>query len=720
MEQLSLNKYFNILIDGWKKIAVCTGVFLGIAIIFGIFLYSPSYESVSKLLIEDSRSTTFIVDLDSDRSLQTMGSNKNPIMTQMQILTSLDMAERVYLKLKDEVPFNKYKPEQIILAFNESIKLDNPPATDIIEFSARWKSPDDAQKIVKNYIKAYYDYNTELNKKSIIQVKSYINEQLTLSQAELKEVRNKIKDYKKENESIDIGTETVSVVQQITNAENLISNIKAQINYHEGKTNELSKKLNILPVAIDQIIDSVALGQNTNLISLQNTLNESQQQYASFKIRYPENTLKMRSLGENISEIKRQIETQMISTIGKTIEDNETSLISDSVRTEIISNLVNSQTELFSLKSQKKSLENTLSELKTKQEFIPKKQKILTEYLQKEDTLRSIVDALSTKLVEAKIRESEIVSNVSVIQNPTLPIGASFPTLFHIMAIFVIIGGLLGYAVVLGLYFLKDTAQGANELEDVIKAPILGVIPWLSNNSYNRIGADITPLSIAGIIYQKIITSIKIKCIKQKINVIGISSVDFRKNRSVISANIAKTLARCNYSVLVINADFRGGNIADEFNLDSNDLPDLTELLLNSKKLLEIETGSDVQKEVAKYIVSIPECKKLFLMSNKSISDNPSELIMGYSFSLLIQTLKDKFDYIIVDTPPILAVSDSISIAQYLDGLAVICGVQTSRSMLRKVRKLCDDNYVNLIGAIARDTVSELEIPESQYVQELS
>ena len=50
----------------------------------------------------------------------------------------------------------------------------------------------------------------------------------------------------------------------------------------------------------------------------------------------------------------------------------------------------------------------------------------------------------------------------------------------------------------------------------------------------------------------------------------------------------------------------------------------------------------------------------------------------------------------------------------------LLCGIKTSRSNLRKIRKICDDNYIKLLGAIARDTIAEHDIPENQYIRQFS
>ena len=139
--------------------------------------------------------------------------------------------------------------------------------------------------------------------------------------------------------------------------------------------------------------------------------------------------------------------------------------------------------------------------------------------------------------------------------------------------------------------------------------------------------------------------------------------------------------------------------------------------------MLELTKASDVNSYpeiISKYIIQIPGQNNLYLIPNNNKVDNPYEILNNEVFPNLIKYLKSCFDLVVVDTPPMLAVADSIIVSQYVDGLLVLCGIKTSRSNLRKIRKICDENYVEILGAVARDTLTELEVPENMYIKQLS
>lgn len=718
MEPMSLNRYTKLLINNWKIIAYFMGGMLLISVIYSVIFFKPLYKSNAKLLLKETTPTNFITNLGGETQITSLGQNKNPILTQMEILSSLDLAQKVWDKIKKDSDFSELaQGGMAIFMLQNSVSLNNPPATDIIELSVKWDNPEKAQKITKAYVDAYFNYNVDFNKKSVKQVKGYIQKQLEESTLKLEKVREKIKNYRNKTFSVDLPNETASIVQQIAVMENQISDLKGQMEAEQGRTNELSSKLGS---ELGKSIQSIALGQNSNLSILQQKLGEAEQKFAELNVKYPKTNPQMKALLASINELKTQISEQTGALVGKTKVNKKNSLITDPVRTQMVGDLVKSQADLQSLTQQIGSLQGSLQELMKKQSQIPERQKTLANLLEEEKTLSLVVETLTTKLVEAQIKESEIISNVNIIESPTFPITQSFPTVLHLILIFIFIGGLLGVATVLGLYYIADTCQDRSEIEEILKTPVIGTIPWLVYNNYNKNDEELKPDSVIGIVYQKIATSLKVKCYKKGFNIIGMLSAEFEKRRPFISVNIAKTLASTDETVLLIDADFRDGAIAKELGIETSKASDITDCLLAIVARLGQGNTEGIEEMINQFVIPVPKYKNLFLLPNNNKIDNPMEILDSEAFPILMKTFKSKFDFVFVDTPPILAVPDSIVTAQYLDGLLILCGLKTPRRNLRQIQKICVDNYVELLGAITRDSTTELEIPENKYIKHLS
>ncbi|MEI8388995.1 MAG: Wzz/FepE/Etk N-terminal domain-containing protein [bacterium] len=714
MEYMSFDKFYKLILKRWKIVVYFMLVFLGLAVLYGILFYSPTYTSGAKILLKQNNPNTYVTQLNSDTEVSSLGQNKNPVLTQIEVLNSFDIALKVANKLSKDSDFQNFPEKQFAKAIQNSIKLVNPPGTDIIELTVSWNNPLDSQKITKALLDSYYAYNETLYKKSIFNTKRYIENQLKDTNQKLSAIREEIENYRKKNSSINIDLESGSLIDKLGRTENLLSDINANIASANKKVQELSQNLK---VDLTNAVESVAIGQSQSLATLNRKLMEDQQKLASLKIKYPVTTPQIRVLLSEINEIKSQINNETITLIGKKTFNKNNSVISDSVRSEMVANFVNNNIELKSLLAQKETLQQSLMTLKNNQNIIPELQKTLQAMQEKEKSLASIVEILNGKLVEAKIKESAIVSNIDVVENPILPTSESFPTLFHITALFMFAGIFIGIGTILGLHYVEDICDGSNDLEEIIKAPVLGIIPWLMDTNYNNFLTDYNTQSVVAIIYQKIATSIKIKCYKKKNNSIGIISAELEKRRSIVTAGLANTFAKSDDRIILIDTDFRDGSLTREFNIDFSQYPDLTDLVLELSKLGE---AADYNEIIRKFVVQIPNQKNLFLIPNNNKVNNPYEILNHDIFPKLIQNLKENFDFVIVDSAPMLAVADSIITSQYLDGLVVLCGVKTSRSNLRKIKKICDDHYVEILGAVARDTLTELEVPENMYIKQLS
>lgn len=716
MEYVSLEKYFKLIIKRWKIILYFTLAFIGLGILYGIFVYNPRYTTSAKILLKQDDINSYVTQLNSESVVSTMpGQNKNPILTQIEILNSHNIALKVAEKLSNDAIFQGYPPSVAASIIQRSIRLNNPIGTDIIDVSVSWNNPANAQKVASALLDSYYDYNESLYKKSISNTKKYIEDQLKETNQKLLKVREDIEKYRKENSSINVDLEAESVISQIERIENYLSDINVNISASDKKVNELSKNLE---VDLKKAIEAVALGQSSSLVGLNEKLAGDQQRLASLKIKYPENTPQIKTLESEIKEIKSQIESETISLIGKKSLKGSNSIISDNVRSEMVNEYVKNSIELNSMLAQKSTLRKILDNLKVNQKTIPEVQKNLTMLQEKEKTLSLIVETLNTKLVEAQIKESAITSNVSIVEEPTLPRGEAFPTFSYILILFVVTGFLMGVATVLGLYYVEDICEGTNELEEIIKAPVFGIIPWLTSNAYDNFLTDYNPHSVVAIIYQKIATTLKVKCLKKKINSIGIISAELEKRRSIVAASLANTFAKIEDSVILLDTDFRDSSLTREFDIDFSQYPDITDCVIELEKN---NNNPEICKQIiSKYIVSVPDQKNLYIIPNNNKVINPYEILNNETLTKLIQLLKAEFDLVIVDMPPMLAVADSVITAQHLDGLVVLCGVKTARSKLRRIKKICDENYVEILGTIARDTLSELEVPENQYIRQLS
>ncbi len=166
--------------------------------------------------------------------------------------------------------------------------------------------------------------------------------------------------------------------------------------------------------------------------------------------------------------------------------------------------------------------------------------------------------------------------------------------------------------------------------------------------------------------------------------VLAISSPNAAEGKSTTAVNVAITLSQLNKKVILIDADFRRATV-------------------NKKLRIENEKGcSDVLSGEEKYEdVMINYNSHMDVLTSGSIAENPSEMFSSAAFDRLLSELREVYDYIIVDTPPVNLVSDTLAIAQKCDGLVLIARVAVTtyaefRSALNTMKKL----NIKVLGTI--------------------
>jgi len=245
--------------------------------------------------------------------------------------------------------------------------------------------------------------------------------------------------------------------------------------------------------------------------------------------------------------------------------------------------------------------------------------------------------------------------------------------------------GLVVALVIVGLILLNsDTVQTVEHIEEALPLPILASVPeYKEDLAAMRISDDVLPLvtllaprSAGTEAYRLLRTAITLMPVTQKHRVISISSCGPGEGKSTTSLNLAVVLATQAKSVLLIDADLRKPTIAQRLKLPPTDQPGLSRYLSDSTVLPE----DCIQK--------VSEVAGLDVIPVQEVPPFPSELLGQGRLEELLSWARDHYDYVLIDTPPVLLVTDALIIATHCDTLLVVVriGVAQKRA-LRRIRQ---------------------------------
>lgn len=200
--------------------------------------------------------------------------------------------------------------------------------------------------------------------------------------------------------------------------------------------------------------------------------------------------------------------------------------------------------------------------------------------------------------------------------------------------------------------------------------------------------AQINPRSPISEQYRTLRTNMEFSSVDKELKTILVTSSSPSEGKSMTTANLAVVYAQQGKKVLLIDADLRKPTVHYTFRLDN--LKGLSNILVNEARL-----------EEAAYATGIND---LDVISSGPIPPNPSELLGSRRMESFIQEASKLYDYIIFDTPPVLAVTDAQILANIVDGtILVIRSGQTESELAIKAKEALEPAKAKLLGAVLND-----------------
>ena len=270
----------------------------------------------------------------------------------------------------------------------------------------------------------------------------------------------------------------------------------------------------------------------------------------------------------------------------------------------------------------------------------------------------------SQQLAIAKAGE---IGNVRIIDTAIDPITPIKPSKLTIIVLSIFIGGFIGIMIAILRNFLRNGIKDAQQIENTFDIPVYATVPrsktqlnWVKLRKHKKnqvipILAVQNSTDIAIESLRSMRTALHVASKTAKNNIIMITGPAPEVGKSFTSTNLAVILAQGKKRVLIIDADMRRGNLDQYFNMINQ--PGLAEYLNN-----QLELGCVTRKT---------NIENLDLITRGKSPHNPSELLNSNNFKKLLDHFATQYDYILIDTPPILAVTDGLIPSQYV-GMSIL------------------------------------------------
>lgn len=305
------------------------------------------------------------------------------------------------------------------------------------------------------------------------------------------------------------------------------------------------------------------------------------------------------------------------------------------------------------------AINKKIGELNATLKELPDLQRRYLQLYREVEVKQQLYTALLNSYQQLRIAKAGEIGNVRIVDTAVEPIEPIAPKKLQILILSLFLGGFLGTLLALLRNMMRTGIKDSAQIENELNLPVYATVPRspvqesriniLKKKKNIPILAVKNSDDIAIESLRSMRTAIHFALSSARNNLITISGPAPEVGKSFISTNLATILAQSDKRVLIIDADLRRGYLHKYFNLDTQ--PGLTELL-NGQQSLDT-------------VIRHTEVPGLSVISRGKSPANPSELLSSNQFKNLLEQMSEKFDHVIIDTPPVLAVTDGIIISQY-------------------------------------------------------
>ncbi|TLM80135.1 MAG: polysaccharide biosynthesis tyrosine autokinase [Actinobacteria bacterium] len=294
---------------------------------------------------------------------------------------------------------------------------------------------------------------------------------------------------------------------------------------------------------------------------------------------------------------------------------------------------------------------------------------------------------LAEKLEQLRI-DQELETGAGRIVSPAVGTNySSSPGLVRNGLLGLALGLVLGIAMAFLYEYLDDAIKSSEEAERLLGTPVLGHVPIerFEKGESRRLTIVEKPGSPAAEAYRVIRNSLDFVNFERNIKTILVTSAAPGEGKSTVASNLAASLAQAGQKVALISCDFRRPTTEAFFGVP------------NTVGLSDVLTGRHSMKAV----LQRPGDEQLLVMTSGKMPPNPSELLSSRKMKETLDSLEEWADWIIIDTPPVLAVSDAAALARWVDGVLMITRAGSStREATRKAREMLEKAGARLVGCV--------------------
>jgi succinoglycan biosynthesis transport protein ExoP len=557
--------------------------------------------------------------------------------------------------------------------------------TDLIEVGFTTPSPSLSAFLVAAHTQAFMEANEDSQRASDVLAKDFLGRQIRESRKQIERAQSALDRFATENPQVAVNQEQKIVATRVGELSSLLTTVEAERTTLESQYDFLTNpKTEPLAYFLDR----------PGVQRLRVTLADIHARRAGLGQRLGPNHPEMQELAQLEAEINQQIKAEVTQAVAGVRAQYDASRLREERIRRKLGQQEDLGIELRGLGARYDLLQNDLH------------------------SAQNLHASLLKQRMETSVSSDLIASNLRVVERAEVPEHPSRPRTALNLMIGLLAGTLLGVGAAFGRDYFDPSVRSTDEMEDLLRLPTLATIPnfalarevdarapgsklvaiGANGGRTNRtppmlLGQDDLivlhePHSTAAEAFRSMRTAVLFSSHETPPKVVLVTSSRPAEGKTVGSLNLAGTLAESGARVLLVDADLRHPRCHALLRL------------ANDRGLTSVLAG-EAEIDGAIRPLDVP---RLFFLPAGPPPRNPAELVGSPEMRRTLAALRERFDFVIIDTPPVLPVTDAVVLARLADGIVlVVKGHETPRQLVRRARDRLTLAGVNFLGVVVNN-----------------
>ncbi|MBI2947522.1 MAG: polysaccharide biosynthesis tyrosine autokinase [Verrucomicrobia bacterium] len=666
-DTINLRHYWHVILERrWLIMTAFISVFV-LSLIY-LFKATPIYRATARLQI----------DPEADNILRVEGivmarQEQDYLQTQYKNLLSRTLIRSVFnqLNLKDDERYARALDP--VTALVGDLQVAPIRLSRLVDISAEHPDASQAARVVNAWATNFMRRNLDQKITNSLDVVERLKDEIGKQRIDLEAAERKVQEYTKSKKIVSFDEGENIVLQALKQYTDQLAVRTAAADAAQKVVEEVDifLKQGVAIDALPQVADNAPIQELKKELALAEAI------FDGIKKRYLHGMIEYQQAEANVQSLRSSLNKQAATLIEALRHRAQMS----KAEKETVGLLVKQQSEL----------QQNLKDLRVQYDILKR------ESAEKD----SLYKAVLAKVNEMELTARNKINNINVVYDADVPLKHVKPR--TLLTIFLGIIGGLGVALGLAFFvnYLDDSIKSQDDVETYLRLPFLGYVPNIKTNSVveRDLQAHSHPQSNAAEGFRTIRATISLTHKPDQFRTVAITSTIPSEGKSLVASNLAIVTAQTGLRTLLIDADLRRPSVHKAYRLHSP--MGLSSFLMDEVKQIDP-------------IIHKTEVPNLDVICCGSVPSNPSELIGSKRMSEFLEAVRGKYDRILLDCPPISAVSDPLIIAAMSDGVLFVTKFnKIRREHARKSIQRVQNAGIHIVGVVLNDI--DFEGKDSYY-----